>query len=177
MFERLISRCPAAIGPDDQACSVRNGSISVVGRWLSLTVGAIFPTPVAQAAQPDAAATAYAALQNNDFTDTQDAPTQLISTRMAVAAGEVPAQCVVEGYVAPGGYGGSLEVRTTWCDDALRRGYACMTHDTGYRGVGHEATPYRAHQRFRAWAGVGDQSLNAKQLRTESPLAPRRLVA
>ena len=97
------------------------------------------------------------ALPTMDFTSIQDAPTQVTATRKVEAAGEVPAHCRVEGYVAPnvrivvrlpnsaawsgrfleaspGGYGGSTESMAAWCDEALRRGYACLSHDTGHFG-------------------------------------------
>ncbi len=97
------------------------------------------------------------ALPTTDFTAIQDAPTQVTGTRVVNAAGDVPAHCHVEGYVSPnvgivlrlpgrsdwngnfleaslGGYGGSTEQMAPWCDEALRRGYACISHDTGHTG-------------------------------------------
>ena len=103
-------------------------------------------------------------LPTADFTTIQDAPTQVTEARVVDAAGDVPAHCRVEGYVSPnvefvlqlprssdwnskfiemspGGYGGSTEVYTVgWCEDALRRGYACITHDTGHTGLSSRAS-------------------------------------
>ena len=96
-------------------------------------------------------------LPTADFTTLQDAPTQVTGARVVDAAGDVPSHCRVEGYVSPnvefvlrmpgssdwngnfmeaspGGYGGSAERMATWCDEGLRRGYACITHDTGHTG-------------------------------------------
>ena len=97
------------------------------------------------------------------FTTIQDAPTQVTETRVVDAAGDVPAHCRAEGYVSPnvefvlrlpgssdwngnfleaslGGYGGSTESMAGWCDEALRRGYSCITHDTGHTGIGSRAS-------------------------------------
>lgn len=97
------------------------------------------------------------ALRAVDFGTLQDAPTQITATKVVAAAGEVPEYCRIDGYVAPsvgfalklpgkaawngkfshmapGGYGGSVESMAPWCDDALSRGYACITQDTGHSG-------------------------------------------
>jgi feruloyl esterase len=131
-------------------------------------IGIIIAMPgMAQSAALVGPAGACEALKSVDFTNIQDAATQVIATRMVAAAGELPAHCFVQGYiapsvgfilrlpehsvwnekfseVAPGGYGGSkaMEITMTpWCEDFLRRGYACITHDTGHTGgVGLDAT-------------------------------------
>lgn len=98
-------------------------------------------------------------LLTEDFTGIQDAATQLTEARLVAASNQVSAHCRLEGYVtpnvefvlelptssvwngkfiqmSPGGYGGSTEVYTVgWCRDALRRGYACLRHDTGHTGL------------------------------------------
>ncbi len=102
-------------------------------------------------------------LPTADFTTIQDAPTQVTEARVVNAGGDVPAHCRVEGYVTPnvefvlrlprssdwngnfleaslGGYGGSTEAQAPWCDEALRRGYACISHDTGHTGIGSRAS-------------------------------------
>ena len=102
-------------------------------------------------------------LPTADFTTIQDAPTQVTEARVVDAAGDVPAHCRVEGYVSPnvefvlrmpgssewngnfmeaspGGYGGSTEAQAPWCDEGLRRGYACITHNTGHTGIGSRAS-------------------------------------
>jgi len=185
MFERPTSRRPAVMGPADQPGKVWDRSIRAAGRRLGLIVAATFLMSSPHAAEPDATAAACAALKNTDFTDIQDAPTQLTAAHMVAAAGEVPPHCTVEGYVAPGvgfrirlpgqtdwngkfshmapgGYGGSLEVMTTWCDDALRRGYACITQNTGHRGVGHDAT--WAYNNLQAEFDYGIRAANVATL-------------
>ncbi len=106
---------------------------------------------------PSAVAVDCEALPTTDFTTIQDAPTQVTEARMVGAGADVPAHCRVEGYVSPnvrivlrmpgssdwngkfmeaspGGYGGSAEYGALWCDEGLRRGYACISHDTGHTG-------------------------------------------
>ena len=128
----------------------------------SPSAGAILAveTDPSSAARSDGLSAAVAdceALPTTDFTAIQDAPTQVTGTRVVDAAGDVPAHCRVEGYVSPnvgivlrlpgssdwngnfleaslGGYGGSTEAMAPWCDEALRRGYACISHDTGHTG-------------------------------------------
>ena len=102
-------------------------------------------------------------LATADFTTIQDAPTQVTEARVADAGGDVPAHCLVEGYVSPnvefvlrlpgssdwngnfleaspGGYGGGRGIRSSRCDEGLRRGYACITHDTGHTGISSRAS-------------------------------------
>src|SRR5690606_13542749 len=99
------------------------------------------------------------ALQNMDFTGLQDAPTQITTSSIEAALDEedVPSHCLVRGYVSPnvavrlhmpipsewngnsleaspGGYGGAAEAMDPWCREAMRRGYACVGHDTGHTG-------------------------------------------
>ena len=106
---------------------------------------------------PSAAAVACEALPTTDFTTIQDAPTQVTEARMVGAAGDLPAHCLMRGYVSPnvqislrlpsisewngkfiemslGGYGGTTEFMIPWCEEALGRGYACISHDTGHKG-------------------------------------------
>src|SRR5690606_21207816 len=40
--------------------------------------------------------------------------------------------------MAQGGYGGSLTIMDPWCNDALRRGYACIQQDTGHTGLPYD---------------------------------------
>lgn len=97
------------------------------------------------------------ALGTTGFAITRDAPTQVIEARMVDAVAEQPAHCSVQGYIWPqirfamklpagsqwngkffeagtGGIGGWLAPQL--CDDALRRGYACITSDKGPTGGG-----------------------------------------
>lgn len=160
--DRTISRFGEAVM---ELAAFRRYNISGAVRHLVIaSIGIIGAMPgAAQAVVSDETMAACEALKSIDFTTIQDAATQVTATRMAAAAGEVPAHCAVQGYVAPnvgfilrlpgrsawngkfahmapGGYGGSLEVMTQWCDDALRRGYACITQNTGHVGATFDAT-------------------------------------
>ena len=125
------------------------------------SVSVVFPMVLANAvhrAEPavPGAVVGCEALAAGDFTTVQDAPTQVDVARRLPAAERVPAHCRVEGYVSPnirfvlvlpegsgwrerfmvvspGAYGGSTG-SGGWCDEALRRGYACLAHDTGHSG-------------------------------------------
>ena len=138
-------------------------TIGATGLWTGgLNAGALLagetdPSSAARSDGLSAAAVACEALPTTDFTTIQDAPTQVTEARVVDAAGDVPAHCRVEGYVSPnvgivlrlpssstwngnfleasiGGYGGSTENQVAWCEEALRRSYACLTHDTGHTG-------------------------------------------
>jgi hypothetical protein len=96
-----------------------------------------------------------------DLSTIPDAPTQITESKRVEAAGFLPAQCRVEGYVAPqvgfvlrlplsswngrflsvgcGGTCGSLELQSKYCDGPLAKGYACLVCDTGHRGNGLDA--------------------------------------
>lgn len=91
-----------------------------------------------------------------DFATIQDAATRIGDSGVAEASGETPAACLINGYVAPqvgfrlklplanwngklvqlgtGGYAGSTQVPgdQRWCDEVLRRGYACVHSDYGH---------------------------------------------
>jgi hypothetical protein len=98
---------------------------------------------------------ACSALQEIDFSQTQDAPARILSAKFVDASGKAAAYCKVEGYVSPqvgievhlplasdwngklitsgnGGWAGTLDGAV--CDRHLKRGYACVTTDTGHRG-------------------------------------------
>jgi pimeloyl-ACP methyl ester carboxylesterase len=100
-------------------------------------------------------------LANMNFSDVQDAPTQIISTKFIRAERDVPDYCEVSGYVAPQvGFEMRLPL-TDWngkfleqgcggdCGDAienliiatcpLRRGYACIASDAGHKGSWFDA--------------------------------------
>ena len=108
------------------------------------------------ASTPAAAETAACSeLEKSDFSQTQDAPAQITSAKMVEASGTAGSFCKVEAYVYPqvgieihlplakdwngklittgnGGWAGSIY--STACDTHLKRGYACVTTDTGHRG-------------------------------------------
>lgn len=116
---------------------------------LSLALLAALP------ASANAADNACKALESTDFAGIQDAPTQVMEAAEVAAAGEIPAHCHVQGYVAPqigfelklptstwngkfieigcGGYCGTARSAVAvWCTDSLRRGYACISSDQGH---------------------------------------------
>lgn len=91
-----------------------------------------------------------------DFTGVQDAPAYITSASLVPAAGNVPAYCRVQGYVAPqvgfelrlsaehwngkfielgcGGWCGSYNGDS--CNQQLRTGFACVVTDMGHKGAG-----------------------------------------
>lgn len=101
-----------------------------------------------------------AALMMEDFSRVPDAPTQIMSASEISGNGKMPAYCRVEGYVAPtigfeiripqgiwngkllmqgcGGFCGTTAM-IAQCDDAVARGYACVSTD-----LGHKSTPIDA---------------------------------
>ena len=120
-------------------------------------VGASLVSPGIEAAEAVEMSNACESLTQADFTGIEDAATQVTESRMVAASGSVPAHCLVNGYVSPnvgvrlhlpadtewngnflqaslGGYGGSTLFMVPWCEEAMRRGYACLTHDTGHSG-------------------------------------------
>lgn len=96
------------------------------------------------------------ALERTDFTQLQDAPTQIGMSRMITRQGATPGYCRVQGYVMPQvgfdlrlpaetwngkfaevGCGGPCGV--AYADaysDPLRKGYACIATDMGHTGTG-----------------------------------------
>jgi feruloyl esterase len=91
-----------------------------------------------------------------DLLRVQDAPTQLVKADIVGTSADAPSYCKVEAYVTPqvgvevllpvtnwngkliavgnGGWAGSFNEEA--CPVHLRRGYACVTTDTGHRGRG-----------------------------------------
>ena len=136
----------------------------VVGTMALGIVGLHVGSLDVEAAVQTTAAKECETLIERDFTGIQDAPTQVTEARTVAASDQVRTHCRLEGYVAPnvefvlqlpaasewngkfiqmspGGYGGSTEVYTVgWCRDAMRRGYACLTHDTGHTGLSSKAS-------------------------------------
>lgn len=119
----------------------------------ALAVIATFAVAGMARAQGDAAA--CKSLEGADFSTIQDAPAQVMAADLVDARGNVPAHCHVQGYVAPqvgfelrlpatwsgkfiqmgcGGLCGSTRFGwiIAWCEDALRRGHACILSDRGH---------------------------------------------
>ncbi|MGE3779337.1 MAG: hypothetical protein AB7F89_19270, partial [Pirellulaceae bacterium] len=69
---------------------------------IVIVAGIVGATPVAaQTVATQAQSAACDALKKVEFEGIQDAATQITATRVVGAEGEVPAHCLVEGYVAP----------------------------------------------------------------------------
>lgn len=127
-------------------------AVALVLAWGALTIGA--PT-IAQAATPSHKERCEA-LMASDFSQIQDAPSQIIEAKVVSGEGDQPDYCRVEGYVAST-VGFELRLPETWnnrfvqvgcggfcggtrflteaaqCADAVRRGYACVVSDQGHR--------------------------------------------
>jgi feruloyl esterase len=135
---------------------------SVVSRAVLILIATFTPITLAwstPASSPAAEASACSALPEMDLSNIQDAPTQVLSATIVKAADGSPAFCKVEAYVYPevgievhlplvkdwngklimagnGGWAGVLSGGA--CDQHLKRGYACVTTDTGHRGRGDD---------------------------------------
>ena len=123
----------------------------ILGAIVVVALGAPF-TPV-EAAPASEASTQCAALKRSDFSRVPDAVTA-ITDATVVSGTNGPGYCEVTGYVVPdigyllrlplthwngklleigcGGFCGTLEHARN-CEDALRRGYACIVSDGGHR--------------------------------------------
>ena len=96
-------------------------------------------------------------VQLEDFSQVQDAPTQILSTAFKKAEGENPAYCHLEGYVTPNvGFeimlpdawnGKFLQIGCGgWCGITgftvlcpVKKGYACISTDMGHKSTTHDA--------------------------------------
>jgi feruloyl esterase len=98
------------------------------------------------------------AMSGVDFSEIQDAPTQLTAAKLQEGKSAIPEYCQIEGYVAPqvnfvlglpvsnwngkflaiGSWGTGGVIEDDACDAALRRGYACIVSDTGHKGTGSD---------------------------------------
>lgn len=127
-------------------------------RLLSILLGTLLlfgATPVqAQTPPLSPAAAACAKVRTVDFGTLTDAPTSIISAAVIKYGPDNREVCQVEGVINPtigfkivmptsgwngkyiqGGCGGACgTTRLFWCDDPLRRGYACLGSDMGHQG-------------------------------------------
>jgi feruloyl esterase len=125
--------------------------------WVALILAT--PGALARAIQQASAASEpeaqCRALLSRDFSQVEDAPTEVLAASYQPSAGRTPAYCRVEGYVAPqvgfeirlpvagwngallevgsGGWGG--EMYLFFCEGPLRKGYACIASDMGHKGA------------------------------------------
>lgn len=135
-------------------------------RRLLVLCGVFALSTVLRAAETTAAADDAAkhcqSLSSEDFSQIQDATSQVTDAKLIAADGDVPAYCELRGYVIPnigielklpvanwngkflemgcGGYCGVFfssysENVGHDCDDGLRRGYACIASDQGHQGT------------------------------------------
>lgn len=152
-----------------EACRARTGSFTqLCGRTFAacLPLFACLAVQAQDPPPPDPAALRAdcEGLKLADFTRVVDAPTKVSESFLIEASGDMPASCLVRGYVAPqvgfqmklpaenwngkllevgsGGYAGSTQGagEQRWCDEAVRRGYACIHSDHGHTaGIGEKA--------------------------------------
>lgn len=96
-------------------------------------------------------------LEQENFSEVVDAPTQVIAATSKEATDGLPAYCHVQGYVSPnvgfemvlpqagwngkyfqagcGGFCGGINIEYA-CLKALQKGYACLTQDMGHKSTG-----------------------------------------
>lgn len=128
-------------------------------RWFSGMIAALLLVLGGSAwaqgpAMPSPAASACAAVRGVDFGTLQDAPTSIISAAIITYGPDKREVCQIEGVINPtigfkivmpttgwngkyiqGGCGGACgTTKLFWCDDPLRRGYACLGSDMGHQG-------------------------------------------
>lgn len=114
-------------------------------------------TPVQAADAPGNCATVLAAADR--LLALPDAPTTLVAARLVSDREDLPAHCVIDGYIAPqvhfelrmpaANWNGKLlmqgcgglcgRIPSAACDDVLARGYAVVTTD-----MGHQAPPFQS---------------------------------
>jgi hypothetical protein len=131
----------------------------IENRLLPILLLSVFLSPTALAWSADSNATAdtaaCSAIREADFSQVQDAPLKILTVESVEATAHAAPFCKVQGYIYPqvqievrlplaknwngklitngnGGWAGSLD--GGGCDSRLRRGYACVTTDTGHRG-------------------------------------------
>lgn len=124
--------------------------------------------PTARAMTPASPAQQCATIAKMDFSGIQEAQTQIFKTALVEAKAEVPAYCAINGTITPnvgfeirlpvtgwngrffqsgcGNYCGTTYY-LKYCDDPLKRGYACIVGDSG-----HVARPEDVHWTDGRWA-------------------------
>jgi feruloyl esterase len=101
----------------------------------------------------DAAVKRCTALKGLDLAEAPEAPARILEAAASKIADDVPEVCMVDGYISPntgfrialplegwngkylqGGCGGACgTTKLFWCEQPLRRGYACASTDMGHR--------------------------------------------
>jgi hypothetical protein len=126
-----------------------------IGALVSLGAPALASAePRALAAAPAATGEARCKAMIGDYGAIQDAPSHVTASAWVAATSELPTFCQVQGYIQPN-TGFELRLPAAWngkyfqvgcggfcgviftsnCDDALRRGYACIATDMGHRST------------------------------------------
>src|SRR5688572_29034615 len=135
-----------------KSCAIEFLSVSIAV-FLSCSVHVHANTRSADADQ--VAAERCTAIRSADLSMLQDAPTQIIETKLVTRSDAAPGYCEVSGYVSPSfgfllrlpleswngkflehgcaGSCGDTNFFIRGCDDALRRGYACIVPDGGHK--------------------------------------------
>jgi len=140
----------------NEAMSMHMKKIPYLGMIL-VAFGSTLLSSKAEAGSDDPGGNAAqcTALASVDFTQIQDAPTQLLAAKPVTDRSDGIAYCRVRGYVAPqvgfevrlplanwnhkllvqghGGWGGTLW--GAFCDSYVARGYACAISDTGHKST------------------------------------------
>jgi hypothetical protein len=154
-------------GPIELVSSFRSNAISERERELSMRFfwafciclliysGRVHAAPVVNSEMSAGRAQVCAQIVAHDFSNVEEAPTQITSSNFVPEAGDAPAFCKIEGYVSPQiGFelqlptsnwnGKFLEVGcagtcgivwTGWCAGPLGKGYACIGSDMGHKGT------------------------------------------
>lgn len=126
---------------------------ALVGIFAMVSIFAARPAQTQPANDSSARCTALGA---TDFSQIQDAPTQVMEAKLIEAKDGLPAHCAAQGYVTPnvgielllpenwngkfievgcGGFCGVIATSFGACNDALSKGYACIASDQGHRGT------------------------------------------
>jgi feruloyl esterase len=95
------------------------------------------------------------AMRGADLSEQPETPAHVIDATVVAATADVPEACILDGYIVAaigfkvalplqgwngkyfqGGCGGACgTTRLFWCDEPLRRGYACASTDMGHRST------------------------------------------
>lgn len=140
-----------------QAARVNDMNRSNVGRWpvLSLLILMMSWAASATAADTSDAVARCNSMRNTDLSSDPDTPARVYNAVVGRFAADVPEVCTLTGYIVPnigfeialplanwngkyfqGGCGGACgTTRMFWCDEPLRRGYACASTDMGHKST------------------------------------------
>jgi feruloyl esterase len=131
--------------------------VKIISLVILVLVGTSGVVRAVSATPNDPAEDQCKALPSVDFSGIQDAPTQVMATKVVAAAAGAPAYCRVQGYVSPqvgfelrlplthwndkfmevgcGGFCGDMNF-IFLCNNPLQKGYACLVTDMGHKSTG-----------------------------------------